>query len=178
MDTTIISRISSNIYPADLERCLRLVAAVAGGAIAATACSRVPVPDSGATQAPYIALHLAYPDSAAGRLRAQHGDSAIYLAQDPLLSDVDLAGARSEARPGEPLILQVHCLPVACARLAASTDQHVGSHLAVVVASQVRGVAVISGSVGAHGSLTIPIDAVGADAERIAAQVRSRWSSL
>lgn len=152
-----------------------LVTAVIGGAMAVSACSRVSNPDSGEANAPYIALHLAYPDSAAGRQRAQHGDSAIYLARDPILSDNGLASVDALARPGKSLILEVHCLPAACAHFAATTGQHVGSQLAVVVASQVRGLAQIAMPVGSRGSLTIAVDAFGADAERIAQQVRSRW---
>lgn len=153
----------------------KLVATLVVGAMMVTACSRAPGPEHGEPETPYIALHLAYTDSATGRLRAQHGDSIIYLAHVPVLSDNDLASVDALARHGRPLILSVHCLPAACARLAAVTGQHVGTHLAVLVGSQVRGVAPIAGSVGAHGSLTIPIDAAEPESDRIVEQVRSRW---
>jgi hypothetical protein len=149
-------------------------AALVVGTMLATACSRAPVPEQATRKAPYLALHLAYEDSATGRQRLRHGDSAIYVVRDPILSDDDFAAVRLQAR-GTGLLLQVTCHPRACTRLATVTGENVGSHLAVLVGSQVRGLAPIASAVGTGGSVMIAVEASGPDSERIATDVRSRW---
>lgn len=150
------------------------MAALVVGTLLATACSRPPTPEPSTGTAPYLALHLAYDDSAAGRQRLQHGDSAIYVVRDPIVSDGDFAAVRPLTRPGA-LLLQVTCHPQACARLVTVTGENVGTHVAVLVALQVRGLAPIASAVGTGGSTTIAVDASGTEAERIATEVRSRW---
>jgi hypothetical protein len=149
-------------------------AALVVGTLLGTACSRARTPEPTNGKAPYLALHLAYGDSASGRQRLQHGDSAIYVLPDPILSDGDFAAVRPLTRPGA-LLLQVTCHPQACKRLVAVTGQNVGTHVAVLVASQVRGLAPIASAVGTGGSTTIAVDASGTEAERIVTEVRSRW---
>jgi hypothetical protein len=139
-----------------------------------TACSRAPIPEPSTGTAPYLALHLAYGDSATGRQRLQHGDSTIYVVRDPIVSDDDFAAVRPLPRAGG-LLLQVSCDPAACTRFATVTGQNVGSHLAVLVGSQVRGLAPIASAIGGRGSVTIAVEASGSDSERIATEVRSRW---
>ena len=124
---------------------------------------------------PYIALRLAYADPATGRVRAQHGDSSVFLASDALLSDAGISSVTAYERDGG-LLLRVRCHPAACQRLAAATGANTGRSLAVVIGSRVFGVAPIMAGIGNGDSLTIATEATGADAERIAREIRARWS--
>ena len=149
-------------------------AALVVGTLLGTACSRAPIPEHSTAKAPFLALHLAYEDSASGRQRLPHGDSAIYVVRNPIVSDDDFAAVGAHPRDGT-LLLRVTCYPQACTRLATLTSQNVGSHVAVLVGSQVRSLAPIASAIGTGGSVTIAVEASDADTERIATEVRSRW---
>lgn len=128
-----------------------------------------------AEAAPYIALRLVAREFASGAERAAHGDSIVYLAPPPLLSDADLVRVTAVPRAGEPLTIRVHCRPAACQRLADLTANSVGRSLALVIDSRVRDVVPIMSAVGAGGSLLIQTGATGADADRIVQEIRRRW---
>ena len=125
--------------------------------------------------APYVALRLVVPEAMPDAERAAHGDSTIFLARRPFLSDEDLVRVTTHPRAGEPLAIRVHCRPVACERLAGLTASVIGRSLALVIDSRVRSVSPIMSSVGTGGSLLVQTGATGTDAERIIREIRSRW---
>jgi hypothetical protein len=124
---------------------------------------------------PYIALRLVVREFTPGAERAEDGDSTVFLAPRPLLSDTDLVRVTALPRSDEPLIIRVHCRPAACERLAGITANAIGHSVALVIDSRVRGVAPIMSSVGTGGSMTLQTGATGAEAERIVQQIRTRW---
>jgi len=124
---------------------------------------------------PYLALHVAYADSAAGRRRALHGDSIVFIAADPVLSDDDFANVEARAGPHNTTYLQVTCQPDACTRLASATSRNVGGRLAVLMRSRVRSVSRIASAIGARPMFTIAIDADSTEAGQILRELQARW---
>jgi len=124
---------------------------------------------------PYLTLHLAYADSAAGRRRVQHGDSTIFIAAEPVLSDYDFATVAANAGPRNTITLQATCRPDACKRLASATSRNVGAHLAALVDSRVRNVSRIASAIGTRPMFTLVIDADSTEAGQILQDLQARW---
>ena len=157
-------------------RALAYVGAAILLAEVAAGCARPsPAPPKPAAPPPFLALRLAFSDAAAGRDRTRYGDTTVFLAPDALMSDDDLLGVRPGLGPNGELLLRVRYRPEAAQRLAAATGAHLGEQLAVLLDSRVWSLARIASPIGRLDSLTIATTATGADAERLAAQIRSRW---
>jgi preprotein translocase subunit SecD len=156
---------------------IRQLATVVAAVVVASACGRT----SSATLAPavpspFFALRIAFTDPATGREAAQYGDTTVYLSPDVLMSDDDVLGMRPYAGPDGELVLRVLYHPAARQRLATTTSAHIGDRLAVLLDSRVRSLARIQSQIGRGGdSLAIATNATGADAERLTAQIRSKW---
>ena len=152
---------------------LRLVAAFAA---CIGACARNPraVPEL-TVAAPFLAVRLAFQDSAMGRERARYGDTTVFLASEALLSDRDIVSVRTTAQPNGGLLLRVRYRPEAAARLAEATGGHVDDQLAVLLDSRVWSLARIAGRIGRGDSLLIATSATGADADRLNLRIRSIW---
>lgn len=127
------------------------------------------------TPAPFFELRLAYDDSVAGRIRFEYRDSTVFLAHSAVLSDNDLVAVRPIVRAPGGLVLEVRYRAEAGERLATVSGQHIGGKLALLLGSRLRNVALIGTSVGERGQLTVATHVTGAEAERIAEYVRTRW---
>ena len=153
-----------------------VVTAVVLAGVATVGCARMStVAPRTARPAPFLALRLAFNDSALGRERARYGDTTFFLAPDVLLSDEDVLSVSSVVRPVGGLLLHVRYRPEAAHALRTATARHVGDRMAVLLDSRVWVVAPIAGAIGGAGDLLIATGATGDDAERIALQIRSRW---
>lgn len=139
-------------------------------------CARPsPATPTPAIPSPFLALRLAFTDSAAGRAPARYRDTVVFLSPDVVMSDDDVLGVRAGAGPEGELVLRVRYRPAAGQRLLTATGAHLGDQLAVLLDSRVLSVARIQSPIGRGDSLTIATSATGADAERLTAQIRSKW---
>ena len=145
--------------------------------MASVGCARsAAAPPRQAATAPFFALRLAFSDSAAGRERAQHGDLAVFMAPDPLLSDRDVLSLSPETSAEGELILDLHYRPESAERLALQSTKYVGNYVVLTLDSRVWNVVpIVSESWGKLGRMVIASTITGADAVRISEQIRSRW---
>jgi preprotein translocase subunit SecD len=144
--------------------------------VAAGGCARsASVTPKPAVPSPFLALRLAFAEAASGREAARYGDTTVFLARDVLMSDDDVLSVRHGAGPDGELVLRVWYRPAAAQRLATATGAHLGDQLAMLLDSRVWSLARIQSPIGRGDSLTIGTSATGADAERLTAQIRSKW---
>jgi len=134
-----------------------------------------PATQKPAVPPPFLPLRLAFTAAAAGRDEVRYGDTTVFLAPDVLMSDDDVLSVRPGAGPAGGLLLRVRYRPGAAQRLATATGAHLGEQLAVLLESRVWSLARTQSPIGRGDSLTIGTSATGADAERLVAQIRSRW---
>ena len=159
-----------------LRRLGYAAAAVALAGMATAGCVRPsPATPKPADSPPFLALRLAFDGAAAGRDPVRYGDTTVFLAPDVLMSDDDVLSVRPGAGSDGELLLRVRYRPETAQRLATATGAHVGERLAVLLDSRVWSLARIASPIGRADSLTIATSATGADAERLAARIRSRW---
>jgi hypothetical protein len=124
---------------------------------------------------PLLELRLAYPDSNGDRIPYTHRDSVFYVSRAALLSDTNITAAHARLSRTGDLYLEVWYSTITAARLESSTSQHVGGRMALFVESRLVEVLPISSGAGGRGHVTINTGAKGADAEELAARIRSKW---
>ena len=160
-----------------LRRCTCAVAAlivstVLPGCVSTPATPATPPPP---IRSSFLALRLAFADSAPGRQAARYADTTVFLAPEVLMSDDDVIRVRPSTGADGELVLQVHYQPAVSQQLLAATGAHVGDRLAVLLDSRIWSLARIQSAIGRGESLAIATDATGLDAERLAAHIRTKW---
>ena len=153
----------------------RVAAAVVIAEVMLAACASAPAPTKPATPEPFFAIRLAFADSAPGRQLARYGDTTVFLAPDAVMSDNDLRRVRPDTTPSGELWLRVHYDPVVSQHLLTVTGAHAGERLAVLLDSRIWNLVRIQSAIGRGDSVAIATTATGADAQRLAAQIRTKW---
>jgi preprotein translocase subunit SecD len=125
--------------------------------------------------APLLELRLAYIRSTGDALPYTHRDTVYYLSRTAVLSDTSVTTARPALSPSGELHLDVRFSDNAAARLASSTNDHIGGRLALLLEARLVDVLPIASSAGGRGRLTINTGLRGAEAERFATRIRAKW---
>ncbi len=103
-------------------------------------------------------------------------DTSFYLTDTALVSDDDIADARTDTSALNGLVLEVRLKPAAASRLHEFTQHHIGERLAVLLNGELSGTPALIVDPVSNGGLELGGLPPG-NAQRFAAAVAARWHS-